>query len=57
MRRAKMNRSKVIEDAVKDRLLRLHRSRLARECSKLDRFEEQALADEQYVGEITSSAW
>jgi Arc/MetJ-type ribon-helix-helix transcriptional regulator len=45
------NRSKAIEDAVQDRIARLHRSRLARECSKLNRREEQALADEGYTGE------
>jgi len=45
------NRSKAIEDAVQDRIARLQRSRLARECSKLDQREEQALADEGYVGE------
>ena len=45
------NRSKAIEDAVQDRIARLNRSRLARECSKLDRREEQALADEGYTGE------
>ena len=45
------NRSKAIEDAVQDRLARLHRSRLAEECAKLDKTEEQALADEGYAGE------
>jgi Arc/MetJ-type ribon-helix-helix transcriptional regulator len=45
------NRSKAIEEAVHDRIARLHRSRLARECSKLDAREEQALADEGYAGE------
>ena len=45
------NRSKAFEAAVQDRLARLNRSRLARECSKLNRTEEQALADEGYVGE------
>ena len=45
------NRSKAIEDAVQERIARLHRSRLARECAKLDRNEEQALAEEGYVGE------
>lgn len=45
------NRSKAIEVAVQDRLARLHRSRLAHECSKLDRAEEQAVADEGYVGD------
>jgi len=45
------NRSKAIEDALHERLARLQRSRLARECAKLDRSEEQALADEGYAGE------
>jgi Arc/MetJ-type ribon-helix-helix transcriptional regulator len=45
------NRSKAIEAAVQDRLAKLHRSRLARECSKLDRAEEQAMADEGFSGE------
>ncbi|HUR81754.1 MAG TPA: ribbon-helix-helix domain-containing protein [Thermoanaerobaculia bacterium] len=45
------NRSKAIEDAVHDRIARFHRSRLARESAKLDRNEEQALADEGYRGE------
>jgi Arc/MetJ-type ribon-helix-helix transcriptional regulator len=45
------NRSKAIEEAVHDRIARLHRSRLARECAKLDRSEEQALAKEGYAGE------
>ncbi len=45
------NRSKAIEDAVQDRIAKLHRSRLARECAKLDVSEEQALADEGYAGE------
>ena len=45
------NRSKAIEEAVHDRIAKLHRSRLAMECAKLDRREEQALADEGYAGE------
>lgn len=45
------NRSKAIEDAVHDRIARLHRSRLARECAKLDVKEEQALAEEGYAAE------
>jgi len=40
------NRSKAFETAVQDRIAQLHRSRLARECAKLDRAEEQAMADE-----------
>lgn len=45
------NRSQAIEEAVQDRIARLHRSRLARECAKLDVREEQALADEGYAGD------
>jgi Arc/MetJ-type ribon-helix-helix transcriptional regulator len=45
------NRSQAIEDAVHERIERLHRSRLARECAKLDCSEEQTLADEGYVAE------
>ena len=45
------NRSKAIEDALQERIARLQRSRLASECAKLDRAEEQALADEGYAGE------
>ena len=45
------NRSKAIEDALHDRIDKLHRSRLTRECAKLDRQEEQALAEEGYAGE------
>jgi Arc/MetJ-type ribon-helix-helix transcriptional regulator len=45
------NRSKAIESAVQERLARIHRSRLAVECAKLDKAEEQALAEEGYVGE------
>lgn len=45
------NRSKAIEDALHDRIAKLHRSRLARECAKLNVREEQALAEEGYAGE------
>jgi len=45
------NRSQAIEAAVKDRIERLRQTRLARESAKLDRAEEQALADEGYAGE------
>jgi len=45
------NRSKAIESAVQDRIARLHRSRLARECARLDQREEQAWADQGYTGE------
>lgn len=40
------NRSRAIQDAVADKLRRLNRGRLARECAKLDPTFEQALAEE-----------
>jgi metal-responsive CopG/Arc/MetJ family transcriptional regulator len=40
------NRSQAIQEALRDKLDRLRRTRLARECAKLDRSEEQSLADE-----------
>jgi metal-responsive CopG/Arc/MetJ family transcriptional regulator len=40
------NRSKAVQEALRDKLSRLKRTRLARESAKLDRREEQALADE-----------
>ena len=40
------NRSKALQDALRDKLDRLERSRLARECAKLDPEFEQRLAEE-----------
>lgn len=40
------NRSKAIQEAVKEKLSRVNRSRLARECAKLDPAIEQAIAEE-----------
>jgi metal-responsive CopG/Arc/MetJ family transcriptional regulator len=40
------NQSQAIEDAVRDKLTRLDRSRLAREVSKLDPSFERSLAEE-----------
>lgn len=40
------NRSKAIQEAVKEKILRINKSRLAVECSKLDSEFEQTLADE-----------
>ncbi len=45
------NRSQAFESVLKERLERLRHSRLAREAAKLDRAEEQALAEEGYAGE------
>jgi metal-responsive CopG/Arc/MetJ family transcriptional regulator len=40
------NRSQAVQDAVRDKLDRLARTRLARECGKLDVRAERELADE-----------
>ena len=40
------NRSKAIQEAVREKLDRFDRTRLARECAKLDPKFEQAMADE-----------
>jgi Arc/MetJ-type ribon-helix-helix transcriptional regulator len=39
------NRSQAIQTAAKEKVTRLNRNRLARECAKLDKDEEQAWAD------------
>jgi metal-responsive CopG/Arc/MetJ family transcriptional regulator len=44
------NRSQAIESAVAEKLGRLARTRLARECSKLNPQEEKALAEEGLAG-------
>ena len=40
------SRSRVIQEAVAEKLARIDKSRLARECAKLEPEEEQALAEE-----------
>ena len=40
------NRSKAIQDAVEEKLEKLERNRLARECAKLDPGTEKAMAEE-----------
>ncbi len=49
--RAFRSRSSAIEQAVQEKLVRLDRGRLARECAKLDQAFEQALAEEGMTGE------
>lgn len=39
------NRSQAIQSAVAEKVSRLDRNRLARECAKLDKAEEQSLAN------------
>ena len=40
------NRSKAIQEAVEEKLIRIDRRRLARECAKLDPKSEKAFAEE-----------
>ena len=46
------NRSKAIQEAIEDKLIRLDRKRLAQECAKLDRAFEQTLAEEGLSSEL-----
>ncbi len=46
------NRSKAIQAAVSEKLIRLEKSRLARECAKLDPDFEQSLAEESFSNKI-----
>jgi Arc/MetJ-type ribon-helix-helix transcriptional regulator len=47
------NRSRAIQDAVREKLERLDRGRLARECAKLNPKVEQKLADEGLAGDLS----
>lgn len=46
------NRSKAIQSAVDEKLERLNRKRLERECAKLDPQFEKNLAEEGFGGEL-----
>lgn len=46
------NRSKAIQEAVAEKLTRIEKSRLARECEKLDINFEQSLAEEGFSTEM-----
>ncbi len=46
------NRSKAIQSAVEEKISRLEKSRLARECAKLDPDYEQAIAEEGFSIEL-----
>ncbi len=48
------NRSQAIQAAIQDKLAKLNRSRLARECAKLDPHDEQALAEEGMDQELAT---
>jgi Arc/MetJ-type ribon-helix-helix transcriptional regulator len=45
------NRSQAIQAAIREKMERWKRTRLAEELDKLDRSEEQALAEERLAGE------
>ena len=47
-----LNRSQAVEAALAETLERLARTRLARECGKLDPREEKALAEEGLAGSL-----
>lgn len=47
------NRSQAIQEAVEEKLARLDRSRLARECAKLDPALEKSLAEEGSSEELS----
>ena len=46
------SRSHAIQEAVVEKISRMDKSRLARECAKLDRKFEQSLADEGLASEV-----
>ena len=46
------SRSRAIEEAVEEKLSRLQRTRLARECAKLDPVFERSLAEEGLTEDI-----
>jgi len=46
------NRSRAIQEAVQDKIERISKSRLARECAKLDSDEEIQLAEEGMDREV-----
>jgi metal-responsive CopG/Arc/MetJ family transcriptional regulator len=47
------NRSRAIQQAVEEKIERIERSRLARECAKLDPSYEKALAEEGLSDELS----
>jgi metal-responsive CopG/Arc/MetJ family transcriptional regulator len=47
------NRSQAIQEAVKEKLARIKRTRLAKECAKLDPTFEKAMADEGLTEDLS----
>ena len=48
------NRSRVIQEAVQEKINRIDKSRLAKECAKLNPHFEQSMAEEGFSKEIES---
>ena len=48
------NRSRAIQEAVREKVTRLSVNRLARECAKLDAKAEKSLAEEGMSGEVAT---
>ncbi len=48
-----LSRSQVIQEAVEEKLQRIERSRLAKECAKLDPAFEKAMAEEGMSEELS----
>ena len=48
------NRSRAIQEAVSEKLIKLNRSRLAKESAKLDKHFEQTMAEEGISSEVSS---
>jgi Arc/MetJ-type ribon-helix-helix transcriptional regulator len=46
------SRSRIVQEAVREKLDRLDRTRLARECAKLDPAEEKRLAEEGLMEDL-----
>jgi Arc/MetJ-type ribon-helix-helix transcriptional regulator len=46
------NRSQAVEEALRQKLAQMNHERLAAECAKLDKEEEQRLAEEGYDGDL-----
>jgi metal-responsive CopG/Arc/MetJ family transcriptional regulator len=47
------NRSKAIQKAVEEKLSKMKRTRLAKECAKLDRVFEKAMAEEGLTEDLS----
>jgi metal-responsive CopG/Arc/MetJ family transcriptional regulator len=47
------NRSQAIQIAVQEKISKIDQNRLARECAKLDKLEEQAMADFGLASEVS----